>query len=88
MFKRMGIVAALVAARLRGRVAAVLNPQGATFLGERGPAFRGNRGQVSIGPRVLRPAEGERSIRRIAFVYRTVGDWEDGRARVEAYGIR
>ncbi len=31
---------------------------------------------------------GKRRIRTIAFTYRTVGDWADGRARVVVYGVR
>ena len=31
---------------------------------------------------------GKRRIRTIAFTYKTVGSWVDGRARVVAYGIK
>ncbi len=31
---------------------------------------------------------GERRIRSIAFTYRTIGDWRDGRAHVQVYGER
>ena len=33
-------------------------------------------------------AGGKRHISTIAFTYRTVGDWADGRARVVVYGVR
>ena len=31
---------------------------------------------------------GERHIRSIAFTYRTVGEWRNGRAHVRVYGVR
>jgi hypothetical protein len=31
---------------------------------------------------------GQRRIRAIEFTYKTVGDWQDGRARVLVYGVR
>jgi predicted small secreted protein len=31
---------------------------------------------------------GKRRIKTIAFTYKTVGKWEDGRARVVVYGVR
>ena len=33
-------------------------------------------------------AAGQRRIRAIEFTYKTVGDWQDGRARVLVYGVR
>jgi hypothetical protein len=38
--------------------------------------------------RTLPFAGGKRRIRSIAFTYRTVGEWADGRARVVLYGVR
>jgi hypothetical protein len=38
--------------------------------------------------RDLRFAGGERKIRAIEFTYKTVGNWQDGRARVLVYGVR
>ncbi len=38
--------------------------------------------------RVLHLEGGKRRIRDIAFTYRTVGMWREGRARVVVYGIR
>jgi hypothetical protein len=38
--------------------------------------------------RVIRLEGGKRRIRDIAFTYRTVGRWSEGRARVVVYGIR
>ncbi|HYW85073.1 MAG TPA: hypothetical protein VFB30_17560 [Spirochaetia bacterium] len=31
---------------------------------------------------------GKRRIRTISFTYKTVGNWEDGRARVVVYGVK
>ena len=38
--------------------------------------------------RIIRLEGGKRRIRDIAFTYRTVGSWLEGRARVVVYGIR
>ena len=38
--------------------------------------------------RLLHLEGGRRHIRSIAFSFRTVGDWPEGRARVVVYGVR
>ena len=38
--------------------------------------------------RDLQFAGGQRKIRSIEFTYKTVGNWQDGRARVLVYGVR
>jgi len=38
--------------------------------------------------RDLQFAGGQRKIRTIEFTYKTVGNWQDGRARVLVYGVR
>ena len=38
--------------------------------------------------RLIDFAGGKRRIKTIQFTYKTVGTWEDGRARVAVYGVR
>jgi hypothetical protein len=38
--------------------------------------------------RLLDLQGGQRRIRSIQFTYRTLGDWQDGRARIMVYGVR
>jgi len=38
--------------------------------------------------RLIDFAGGKRRIQTIQFTYKTVGNWEDGRARVVVYGVR
>jgi hypothetical protein len=38
--------------------------------------------------RDLHFAGGQRKIRALEFTYKTVGDWQDGRARILVYGVR
>ena len=38
--------------------------------------------------RDLQFAGGQRKVRAMEFTYRTVGSWQDGRARVLVYGVR